>query len=125
MEFFRELETGPDRAALQQSLTIERLPQYCAEIDRVLSSAGDEGEIYCLWGQFRVRREAIAGGVRFSLADCPNALAWTLTTGLPPDPARLVIHCTINRRAHEPDFVESIESFLDAWVEGMRALTPA
>ena len=119
MEFFRESETALNPAVLQQSLTIERLPEYCAQIDRVLSSAGDQGEIYCLWGQFRVRREVIAGGVRFSLADCPNALAWTLTTGLPPDPSRLVIHCTINRREHEPDFVESIELFLDAWLQGM------
>jgi hypothetical protein len=125
MEFFRELGSVVAPSALQQALTIERLPQCCAQIDRVLSSAGDQGEIYCLWGQFRVRREAIAGGVRFSLADCPNALAWTLTTGLPPDPSRLVIHCTINRREHEPDFVESIELFLDAWVEGMQGLTPA
>jgi hypothetical protein len=122
MEFFRELQTALSPAALQQSMTIEGLAQFCAHIDRVLSSTGDEGEIYCLWGQFRVRRESIAGGVRFSLADCPNALAWTLTTGLPPDPGRLVIHCTINRREHEPDFVESIELFLDAWVEGMERL---
>jgi hypothetical protein len=34
------------------------------------------------------------------------------------NPARLVIHCTINRREHEPDFVESIELFLDPWGEG-------
>ena len=125
MEFFRELGSVMPPSALQQALTIERLPQCCAQIDRALNSTGDQGEIYCLWGQFRVRREAIAGGVRFSLADCPNALAWTLTTGLPPDPARLVIHCTINRREHEPDFIESIECFLDAWVEGMQALAPS
>jgi hypothetical protein len=125
MEFFRELNSGLVPSDLQKSLSIECLPQCCAQIDRVLSSTGDEGEIYCLWGQFRVRREAIAGGVRFSLADCPNALAWTLTTGLPPEPGRLVIHCTINRREHEPDFVESIELFLDAWVEGMERLAPS
>jgi len=68
----------------------------------------------------RVRRDRINGGVRFSSVDCPNALAWTVTTGLPQHPGQLVIHCTINRRGHEPDFIDAIELFLDAWA--LRAL---
>ena len=121
MEFFRELDSGLDVAALQRRLTIEHLPQYCREIDRVFSVAGDHGEIYCLWGQFKVHRECIKGGVRFTLPGCPNAFAWTVTTGLPPVPELTVIHCTINRREHEPDFVESIELFADALADGLKA----
>ncbi len=119
MEFFRELRGALDAQALQRALTVDSLPQHCAEIDRVISAAGERGEIYCLWGQFRVHRECINGGVRFSLPGCPNALAWTVTTGLPPQPEATVIHCTINRREHEPDFIESIDLFMDALVDGL------
>ena len=121
MEFFRELDSGLDVAELQRRLTIEHLPQYCREIDRVLDVAGDHGEIYCLWGQFKVHRECIKGGVRFTLPGCPNAFAWTVTTDLPPIPGLTVIHCTINRREHEPDFVESIEMFVGALVDGLKS----
>ena len=121
MEFFRELDSGLDVAALQRRLTIEHLPQYCREIDRVLSVAGDHGEIYCLWGQFKVHRECIKGGVRFTQPGCPNAITWTVTTSLTPVPELTVIHCTINRREHEPDFVESIELFADALADGLKA----
>jgi hypothetical protein len=120
MEFFRTLAAACTAEKLQQGLTIGRLAQHCAEIDSVLSAAGEKGEIYCLWGQFRVHREVINGGVRFTLPDCPNALAWSVTTGLPPSPGSLVIHCTINRREHEPDFIESIEIFVDALQHGLR-----
>jgi hypothetical protein len=119
MEFFRDFTGRFDADGLQQHLTIDTLPRHCAAVDKVLESAGDEGEIYCLWGQFRVHRERIRGGVRFTLPGCPNALAWTVTTQLPPDPAMTVIHCTINRRVHDPDFVDSIEGFLDAMQEGL------
>lgn len=119
MEFFREIRSGHDAAALQGMLTIATLAHFCAQIDRVLAHEGDQGEIYCLWGGFRVHRECINGGVRFTLPDCPNALAWTITTGLPPCPDLTVVHCTINRHWHEPDFIESIESFIDAWAAGL------
>ncbi|MTW22217.1 diguanylate cyclase domain-containing protein [Allochromatium palmeri] len=43
------------------------LSALCASIDRVLhwDEARDQGEIYCLWGQFQVRRECIRDGVRW------------------------------------------------------------
>lgn len=121
MEFFRELQGERDAEKLWRDLTIERLPEFCDQIDRVLSIDGDQGVVYCLWGQFDVRRERIRGGVRFSLPGCPNALAWTLTTGLDPRPAATVVHCTINRREHDPDFIESIEMFCDGFAEGLSA----
>lgn len=119
MEFFREIDADLDAGQLQRRLTIEALPRHCAEIDKVLEANGDHGEIYCLWGQFRVHRESINGGVRFTLPGCPNAFAWTVTTGLPPRPDRVVIHASINRREHEPEFVESIDLFLDALQAGL------
>ena len=51
--------------------------------------------------------------MRFALVECPNALAWTITTGIKPDPDVIVIHLTINRKEQTVDFIQEIESFLD------------
>lgn len=122
MEFFRTLRKAIGASDLVREITVAHLPNYCREIDKVLRDHGEQGEIYCLWGQFQVHRERINGGVRFTLPDCPNALAWTVTSGLPPDPVATVIHCTINRREHEPEFVDSIELFMDALAEGVSSI---
>lgn len=121
MEFFATVPTGPDAGVLQRQVTVERLPDWCASIDTVLELSDESGRIYCVWGEFTVSRETIRGGVRFSLPGCPNALAWTITTGLPPDPDAVVIHCTINRREHDPDFIETIEEFVGDWRQGLEA----
>jgi len=123
MEFFAFAKREADAEWLQRTLTIGALPSWCEEIDTVLADDGDTGEIYCLWGQFRVHREAIRGGVRFTLPGCPNQLAWTITTGFPPEPERVTIHCTMARTEHEPDFVESTEAFVEAWRMGLEQPT--
>ncbi|MFO8152333.1 hypothetical protein [Thioalkalivibrio sp.] len=121
MEFFATVPIGADAGVLQRQVTVERLPEWCASIDTVLELSDESGRIYCVWGEFAVSRETIRGGVRFSLPGCPNALAWTITTGLPPDPGAVVIHCTINRQEHDPDFIETIEEFVDDWRQGLEA----
>lgn len=121
MEFFASLDLPWTAEALQRDVDIAALPALCASIDTLLDVDGDRGRIYCVWGEFEVRRELIRGGLRFSLTTCPNALAWTITTGLPPEPGHTVIHCTINRTRQEPDFVESIERFVADWRDGLRA----
>ncbi|WP_018873035.1 hypothetical protein [Thioalkalivibrio sp. ALJ16] len=118
MEFFRTLPLQADAATLQRAVTVPALPRLNSAIDTLLQDAGlDVGVVYCLWGEFRVHRECINGGVRFSLPGCPNALAWTLTTGHPPAPDAVILHLTINRAEHDPDFVESLELFADSWLE--------
>ncbi|HHH38142.1 MAG TPA: hypothetical protein ENK50_01025 [Sedimenticola sp.] len=115
MEFFRELPLSPGEERLQRDLTIATLSRWCTAIDAVLSASGEQGEIYCLWGGFEVHRECIRGGVRFTLPRCPNALAWTITCG----DGATTLHCTINRRDHDPAFIDSIGEFLDAWIRGL------
>lgn len=115
MEFFAIANRTIAAETLQARLDITTLPSWCASITQVLSHDGDTGEIYCVWGQFIVHRELIRGGVRFTLPKCPNAFAWTVTTGLPPAPDRVVIHCTINRRDHDAEFIATIEQFADNW----------
>ncbi|NCA69319.1 MAG: hypothetical protein EOM91_04305 [Sphingobacteriia bacterium] len=117
MEFFAIARLVASADQLRERITGPRLAECCTSIDRVLQWDVDldAGEIYCLWGQFAVRREAIRDGVRFTLPGCPNALAWTVTA----EPDGVLVHCTINRTEHEPDFIESIELFVDEWRTGL------
>ena len=85
----------------------------------MLSDQGERGEIYCLWGQFRVHREIICDGVRFSLPGCPNALQWTVTAVPDKGPHAVTVHCTINHATHEPDFIESLIEFVENWRSGL------
>ena len=120
MEFFAiaDIETTPE---VLQELTVQTLNRYCSDIDKVLRVEHDDNaDIYCVWGEFTVHRQVINRGVRFSLPGCPNALAWTITTGFEPAPQKVVIHCTINRSRHEEEFIESIESFIDSWKTGLQ-----
>ena len=118
MEFFRQwpVDAGVTPARLQQALGIEQLASVCASIDRVIEAHGEQGRIYCLWGEFNVHREAIRQGLRFTLPGCPNALAWTITVS----DNRLTVHCTIDRQQHEADFIESLEQFMDDWQNGLQ-----
>lgn len=119
MEFFAEVH-GPliEVQDLSDRLTISTLPAYCASIDTVLSAQSDsEGEIYCVWGQFKVSRQRIRNGVRFSLLNCPHALAWSVT--LHERPQDIVIHCTIDKKEEDNEFVESIEQFVLDWRKGL------
>lgn len=119
MEFFREVHhTGLDIPALKNLLSIGNLTTLCASISTVTLGGENEGDIYCIWGAFKVRREEIRNGVRYALIDCPHALAWTNTF----DEARqnLTIHCTIDKTHPDPEFVESIHAFVSDWSDGMR-----
>ncbi|KAA6185071.1 hypothetical protein F2Q65_10100 [Thiohalocapsa marina] len=120
MEFFATARCRLSAEGLHAGIRGPRLAEACASIDRVLDwdTSCDAGAIYCLWGQFQVRRELLSGGLRFTLPHCPNALAWTLTA----EPDGVLIHCTINRASHAPDFIESIELFVEDWRQGLEQL---
>lgn len=122
MEFFAIANKSIEAKALQTRLDIAALPKFCASISRLLSHADDEGEIYCVWGQFVVHRELIHGGVRFTLPKCLNTIAWTITTNLPPEPEKIIIHCTINRREHDAEFVSTLQEFVEDWRTGLESL---
>jgi hypothetical protein len=124
MEFFSQVKSSISAEDLQARLTLASLPQWCASIYEIDAQDEQCGEMQCLWGVFRVCREIIKGGVRFSLPGCPNAFVWTVTTQLDPDPDVVVLHATINRQEHDPDFIESIETFIEDWRSGLqRGLT--
>lgn len=119
MEFFSlaNVKITPDK--IQTALSISDLPKFCASIYEVMHDYGEQGEINCLWGVFFIRRELINGGVRFTLPDCPNTVAWTVTTGLPPDPDVIDVHCAIRRKEPDPDFQDSVDEFMEDWRKGL------
>ena len=119
MEFFAvaDIRTTPESL---QKLTVRKLNRYCSDIDKILYIENDNSaDVYCVWGEFTVHRQVINGGIRFSLPNCPNALAWTITTGFEPEPNEVVIHGTINRTEHDADFIESIQLFIQSWKVGL------
>ncbi len=118
MEFFAIARAGLDEQAIQEQVTVARMGDYCDTI-AVLNADGEMGEIGTVWGEFPVQRQIIRGGVRFALLTCPNALAWTITSGFPPAPDGIVVHGTINRTEHSEEFVDSIAEFMEAWRIGL------
>lgn len=121
MEFFSTTVIDASAADLQRRLAIGTLPRWCASIEKVLSDGASSGEIYCVWGTFQTNRETISHGVRFSLANCPMAFQWTITTGHQPDPRQTVIHATINRTEKDKDFIDSMVKFVQDWKAGLEA----
>ena len=108
MEFYKTLHKNIDSNYIQQHLRLDNLHQYCDFIDNIINSYNNKGEIYCSRGLFTVEREIIKNGIRISLLNCPNALAFTITK----EEQGVVLHCTINSAEPDQDFVESIELFL-------------
>ena len=118
MEFFKEVEASDlDIRELKKILSIKNLPILCKSINSVILDEQQKGIIYCLWGEFEVNREELKYGIRFSLPNCPNALAWSITMDV--DCANILIHCTINKSMHDMDFIESIEEFISDWSNGI------
>ena len=119
MEFFQEVpNTDLDIIALKNLLIINNLTGLCASISSVTSSNETEADIYCLWGAFSLKREEIKCGVRFSLLNCPHALAWTITFN--NENQNIVIHCTTDKKQEDQDFVDSIHEFVTDWSTGIR-----
>lgn len=113
MEFFRFLKIKTQEDTIQDELTIENLEFISNEIFIIGDHHKTKAHIGGIWGEFTLTRSLISGGVRFALKECPNALTWTITTGLQPNPETVVIHLTINRQQQKESFIEEIEEFLD------------
>ena len=120
MEFYAVARIEMSPMTVQRAIHVSNLAEMCDSIDKVLSHSADRGEIYCIWGEFKVYRELIRQGVRFSLPGCPNALQWTITSAI-DEPGCVRVHCSIDRPQHDPDFVDSIQQFVDDWKQGLES----
>lgn len=125
MEFFKFVSVKTSEAELRSLLSLENLSIYSSELLPLTEIEDDRVRIGGVWGEFTLTSHPIAGGLRFALQECPNALTWTVTTGFPPEPEVIVIHLTINRKEKEQDFLEEIEEFMEDLAAGiMKVFTP-
>ena len=120
MEFFKSVGIKISEAQLISLLSLEDLELYSNNLLLIGKPEVEKVKTGGIWGEFTLTRQLIAGGVRFALQECPNALTWTVTTGLAPDPGIVVIHLTINRKEKDPEFVEELEDFLQDLCEGIK-----
>lgn len=120
MEFFRIVDIKSSEKELKDKLSLQNLEDFCLS-SFPLDNGAEVCKIGGMWGEFTLRRDEIMGGVRFSMLDCPNAFAWTITTGYPPARDGLVIHLTINRTRKQEEFVEEINQFLNDLEKGLNA----
>lgn len=119
MEFFKTLEVQTSEKEIQALLTLENLDTYSNELFPLEKVEKDKAQIGGIWGEFTLTLHAIAGGVRFALKECPNALTWTVTSSSLPENEKVVIHLTVNRKEREKEFVEEIKEFMDDLAEGL------
>ncbi len=113
MEFFRTIKISTDEQKIKNTLVFESLELMSSELFLLEALNDSQAKIGSLWGEFTLGRQAIKGGLRFSLLECPNALSWTITTGYEPAPDAIMVHLTINRTEKDQEFLEEIKEFLD------------
>jgi hypothetical protein len=118
MEKFKIIDLNVDEHWIHEHITLENLDKI-TETNFVIEKKGSDALIATLWGEFDVSYDKINGGVRFALTSCPNALAWTITTGFPPEREKLIIHATINRTRKPQEFIDEMDEFLEDWEEGL------
>lgn len=113
MEFFRTINKQTDEQRIKNAFDFSSLELISSQLFLLEPLDNSNAKIGSLWGEFTLTRHEIKGGLRFSLLECPNALAWTITTGYEPDPNSIIVHLTINRTEKDREFLEEIEDFLN------------
>jgi hypothetical protein len=118
MEFFKIINCQTSKDQIQQNINFDNLNDLCESLF-VVDYNNNLAEIGSNWGEFSLQKDNINGGLRFSLLECPNALTFTITTGFPPEPNKIVIHLTVNRFEIKPLFIEEINDLLNDWEVGL------
>ena len=113
MEFFRIIKVKTTESHILNKLNLIDLEMMSNEFFPLDEPTETKVNIGGIWGEFTLSRYIIKGGLRFALDECPNALAWTVTTGYPPDRDAIVVHLTINRQRKQQEFIDEINIFLD------------
>jgi len=119
MEFFRIIDKQTTEETIQNTITPQTL-EYFTKSMFLLEEKNGFFNGATLWGEFEISYDKIKGGIRFALLNCPNALAWTITTGFPPERTKIVLHATINRTQKPSEFLEEVEEFLNEWEAGLK-----
>ena len=118
MEFFKIINRQVSEKLIQDKISPETVENF-TETMLFLERSNTDFKGLTLWGEFCISYDQIKGGVRFTLLDCPNGFSWTITTGFPPEPNKVVLHSTINRTQKQDEFIEEIHEFMDEWEAGI------
>jgi len=118
MEFFKIINIQTTEIQLHKLISFENF-NLLNENLFILDYENNAVNIGSIWGEFSLNLNQIKGGVRFALVECPNALAWTITTGYAPAKEQIVLHLTINRMEIDQNFVDEINEFLEDWEQGL------
>ena len=120
MEWMHVLSPALSENNIHKHCTLQNLPQLCSDVYEVnlTDTDGRHGEISCIWGVFQLEVYPIKNGVRYALTSCPNALQWTVTSRH----GETTIHCSINQTTPDPEFAETIESFLLHFYLGLQSM---
>ena len=119
MEFFRTINVRTSKDLIQQNINFDNLEDLCESMF-IMNYSNNRAIIGGIWGEFSLQRDKINGGLRLSLLQCPNALTFTITTGYPPEPNKIVFHLTVNRIELDAIFLEEIEAFIEDWNTGIQ-----
>jgi hypothetical protein len=113
MEFFKIVDIQTTEAQIRKTVTLTNLEKMSTQLISLGDPESRKLAIGSVWGEFTLSRDEIRGGLRFALVECPNALAWTITTGYPPAPEKVILHLTINRLEQKAELIEELEEFLE------------
>lgn len=120
MEFFRIINVNTTEEVIQKTFEMANLASLSNQLLLLEAINDEKAEIGSFWGEFTLCRTIIKGGLRFALSECPNALAWTITTGYEPSPGSVILHLTINRTQKDDDFIEELNDFIDDQVKKIK-----
>ncbi|KAG1707815.1 Formate dehydrogenase subunit alpha [Nymphon striatum] len=118
-----ELEFDEELTSIQNSIkALSKLGvrmEVCAVATKVfgVDNKTIPTEMNIVGDEFNINVEELKYGVRFSLPNCPNALAWSVT--IDADSNDVVIYCSINKHEHDEYFIETIKQFMDDWQVGI------
>ena len=118
MEFFKIINVKTTADQIQKKIHFDNLDDLCESVF-IMNKTKNIATIGSIWGEFSLQKDLINGGVRFSFLECPNALAFTITTGYPPEQEKIIFHLTVNRTVLKPVFIDEIEGFINDWKTGM------
>lgn len=118
MEFYKIINIQTTEIQLHELISFENFNALNENLF-ILNYENNSVNIGGIWGEFTLNLNQIKGGVRFALVECPNALAWTITTGYAPAQEQIVLHLTINRIEIEQNFMDEINDFLEDWEQGI------
>ena len=120
MEFFAIADVAWDEADIKNHIRLDKLTEIHCDLHLIKKELSG-GWFHSPWDEFYITLDQIKGGIRSFMPDCPNAFTWSITTGFPPAPDKIVIHGSINRTEHKPDFIESIKEFIEDFKDGIEA----